>query len=57
MVTGCLFLTSALVSLSGDHYVELADEAVESVSIAAEPGAFLVDFLPLRASPHPQYSL
>ncbi|KIM77529.1 hypothetical protein PILCRDRAFT_825308 [Piloderma croceum F 1598] len=34
------------VGLSGDKYVKLADEAVESISIAAEPGAFLVDFLP-----------
>jgi len=29
-----------------DNYVKLADEAMESFSIAAEPGAFLVDFLP-----------
>ncbi|KIM73756.1 hypothetical protein PILCRDRAFT_828807, partial [Piloderma croceum F 1598] len=29
-----------------DTYVKLADKAMESFSIATEPGAFLVDFLP-----------
>jgi hypothetical protein len=37
---------TTLVDSLGDNYVKLADEALESFSTAAEPGAFLVDFLP-----------
>jgi hypothetical protein len=47
---------TALVGPLGDNYVKLADEALESVSTAAEPGAFLVDFLPSCASSRLLYS-
>jgi hypothetical protein len=47
---------TALVGPLSDNYVKLADEAMESFSIAAEPGAFLVDFLPSCASSRLLYS-
>ena len=49
------FLTYVLVRSLDDTYVKLADKAMESFSIATEPGAFLVDFLPACASPHLEY--
>jgi len=35
------------VAPEGDIFVKLADDAMDSFSIGAEPGAFLVDFLPI----------
>jgi hypothetical protein len=37
---------SITVAPEGDIYLKLADEVLESFSIAGEPGAFLVDFFP-----------
>lgn len=55
MIKHCSFLTYALVTSLDDKYVKLADKAMEAFSIATEPGAFLVDFLPACASPRPKY--
>jgi hypothetical protein len=49
-----LFLTPILVGSQGGGYVKLAGDAMASVAIAGESGAFLVDFLPACALPHPQ---
>jgi hypothetical protein len=54
-IEDCTFLTYVLVKSLDDTYVKLADKAMESFSIATEPGAFLVDFLPACASPHLEY--
>ena len=47
-ITYCLTLTANLIIVApeGDIYVKLADQVMESFSIAGEPGAFLVDFFP-----------
>jgi hypothetical protein len=42
---------SITVAPEGDIYVKLADQVLESFSIAGEPGAFLVDFFPACMSP------
>jgi hypothetical protein len=41
-----LSLIKNLVAPEGDNYVKLADEVLESFSIAGVPGAFLIDFFP-----------
>lgn len=35
-----------------DVYVRLADEAMQGLTHAIHPGAFLVDFLPIRMHAH-----
>lgn len=36
------------VLASNDPYVETAEKALASVAVAGTPGAFLVDFFPIR---------
>ncbi|KAF8908212.1 cytochrome P450 [Gymnopilus junonius] len=34
------------IAFTGDHYIRLAEKALEGMAAAARPGAFLVDFVP-----------
>jgi hypothetical protein len=45
-----------LVNSLGDRYVKLADDTSKALTIAGEPGAFFVNFIPSCASAHPQYN-
>ena len=38
-----------------DPYMELADRAMEGVKAAMNPGSYLVDFIPIRASNYSHY--
>jgi hypothetical protein len=55
-IESCPFLTYTLFGSLDDTYIKLADEALESVSITAEPGTFFIYFLPVCALSHLQYN-
>jgi hypothetical protein len=38
------------VAEQGDEYVKLADQALSGVSLSANFGTYIVDYLPIRAS-------
>ena len=38
------------VQNEGDNMVQLVNHAMEELSVASTPGAFLVDFIPIRKS-------
>jgi hypothetical protein len=38
------------ISSTEDHYIAIAEKALDGMAKAASPGAFLVDLLPIRRS-------